>query len=77
MSTLKAAAEGIYTALSVARPERLENAGFFALYFSMHKRRGVVLYIGTTPHLFRLFSFIQLHITGENQIGIAHRVMSE
>lgn len=84
----RAAAEGIYTALSVACPERLENTGFFALYFSMHMGRGVVLHISTVPRLFYLFSFIQwpivghvsqirLHIAVEEQISVAHQVMGE
>lgn len=84
----RAAAEGIYTALSVACPERLENTGFFRPYFSTRKRRGVVLHIGTTPRLFKLFSFIQrpivghvsqvrLYIAVEDQIGVANRIMVE
>ena len=88
MSTHKAATAGIYIVLSVFWPKRLENAGFFALYFSTHMGRGVVLHIGTTPRLFKLFSFIQwpivghvsqvhLYIAVEDQIGIAHRVMGE
>ena len=66
----------------------LENAGFFALYFSTDKERGVVLHIGTAPRLFQLFSFIQwpivghisqvrLHIAVEDQVSIANRVMVE
>ena len=68
--------------------ELVDNTGFFALYFSTYRGRGVVLHIGTAPRLFKLFSFIQwpivghilqirLYITIEDQVGIAHRVMGE
>ena len=66
----------------------IENTRFFALFFSTHKGKGVMLHIGTTSRLFKLFSFIQWPIVGhisqirfyiavEDQIGVAHRVMGE
>ena len=76
------------TPLADYRNNPIENAGFFALYFSTHKGKCVVLHKGTIPRIFKLFSFIQwpivghisqilLYITIENQVGVAHRVMGE
>ncbi len=68
--------------------ELVDNTGFFALYFSTYRGRGVVLHIGTAPRLFKLFSFIQWpivghisqirhHIAAEDQVSVARWIVVE